>query len=163
MPPARSVSWRKKVEGLLPLLGHRNWIAVVDSAYPWQTAAGVETVVTGAGQLEVARFVLDAVERSGHVRAVLYLDAELESLDEGEAPGISAYREGLRRQLARRQVETLSHDKIIAALDEAGKAFRVLVLKTRMRLPYTSVFIRLDCGYWDEAAEKKLRRSLARG
>jgi len=26
-----------------------------------------------------------------------------------------------------------------------------------MRIPYTSVFFELDCGYWNDQAEKKLR------
>jgi len=33
----------------------------------------------------------------------------------------------------------------------------VLVLKTTMTIPYSSVFIRLDCKYWSADAEKRLR------
>jgi hypothetical protein len=42
------VSWQTKLEQELPLLGHRNWIVIADSAYPWQTAPGIETINTGA-------------------------------------------------------------------------------------------------------------------
>jgi len=38
--------------------------------------------------------------------------------------------------------------------------FNVLILKTDMTLPYTSVFIELECGYWSEAAEKKPRAAI---
>ena len=46
-------------------------------------------------------------------------------------------------------------------LDEAGQTFRVLIIKTDMTLPYTSVFLQLDCGYWTAEAEKRLRETMA--
>jgi len=33
-----------------------------------------------------------------------------------------------------------------------------LLLKTKLTLPYTSVFFRLDCGYWTDEAETQLRK-----
>jgi hypothetical protein len=51
-PPA---DWRAKVAESLPLFGHRNWILIVDSAYPEQSSLGIETVETNAPQLEVVR------------------------------------------------------------------------------------------------------------
>jgi len=49
---------------------------------------------------------------------------------------------------------------MIDKLDEAAKTFRIIILKTDATLPYTSVFIRLDCGYWNDAAEQRLRHKL---
>ena len=46
-------------------------------------------------------------------------------------------------------------------VDEAGKLFHILVLKTNMTIPYTSVFIRLDCKYLSADAEKRLRAKMA--
>jgi len=34
----------------------------------------------------------------------------------------------------------MEHEQIISRLDEAGQTFRVLIIKTDMTLPYTSVF-----------------------
>jgi hypothetical protein len=31
-----------------------------------------------------------------------------------------------------------------------------------MTLPYTSVFLQLDCGYWSADAERRLREAMAR-
>src|SRR5271165_1940011 len=45
--------WQTKVADEMPLLGHRNWILVVDSAYPLQTSPGVETIETNEAQEEV--------------------------------------------------------------------------------------------------------------
>ena len=38
------MSWKKEFEEILPMLGHRNWILVVDKAYPMQSADGIETI-----------------------------------------------------------------------------------------------------------------------
>lgn len=54
------------------------------------------------------------------------------------------------------QALTLPHEKIIANLDEAGATFKIVIIKTDMTLPYTSVFIRLDCGYWNAAGVMEL-------
>ena len=50
--------WRNKLNQELPLLGHRNWIMIVDSAYPLQVSPGVETIEAGADLPQVLRIVL---------------------------------------------------------------------------------------------------------
>ena len=37
-----SSNWQTKLHQQLPLLGHRNWILIVDSAYPLQVSPGIE-------------------------------------------------------------------------------------------------------------------------
>ena len=145
----------------MPLLGHRNWILVVDSAYPLQTSPGVETIETNAGQIEVVRAVLGAINRSIQVRPVVFMDAELPFVTDEDAPGVTTYRSEVTPLLEDYPVEQLPHEKIIATIDEAGKTFHVLVLKTNMTIPYTSVFIRLDCKYWSADQEKRLREKMA--
>ena len=54
----------------------------------------------------------------------------------------------------------MPHEEIIGELAKASKLFNVLILKTDMALPYTSVFLRLECGYWDAGKEKALREAL---
>lgn len=51
---------------------------------------------------------------------------------------------------------------IIRRLDESSKLFNVIILKTDETLPYTSVFLELDCGYWNAAKEKHLRAAIAK-
>ena len=141
--------------------GHRNWIVVADSAYPWQTSPGIETLDTGADHVTVVRGVLEAIAASRHVRPVVHLDAELPLVAEAHAPGITAHREALAAALHGLATVSLPHDDIIAKLDAAGRSFRVLLLKTTLALPYTSVFVELDCGYWSTEAEAELRAALA--
>jgi hypothetical protein len=158
----QQTEWEAKVKSELPVLGHRNWLVIADSAYPAQVSAGVQTVYTGAQQLEVVKGTLEALAATKHVRPVIYLDAELSLVPENLAPGVGEYRKSLEQLLQGKQVSRLPHDQLIAKLDEAGKTFRVLLLKTDLTIPYTSVFMELDCGYWSPEAEQKLRAAMAK-
>ena len=37
------------------------------------------------------------------------------------------------------------------------------MLKSRIAIPYSSVFIRLNCKYWSDDAEKRMRARMAKG
>jgi len=163
MTPSASAraAWRATLDERLPLLGHRNWIVVADSAYPWQASAGIETIDTAEDHVAVVRGVLQAIAGSRHVRPVVHLDAELPLVAEERAPGITACREELAAALGGLAAVWLPHEEVIAKLDEAGRTFRILLLKTTLALPYTSVFVRLDCGYWSAEAEAALRAAVA--
>ena len=56
---------------------------------------------------------------------------------------------------------TLPHEQIIAKLDQTAQLFRVLIVKTDLTIPYTSIFFELDCGYWSAEAEQRLRQSIS--
>src|ERR1035438_5437227 len=83
--------WIDQLSSILPLYGHRNWIVVADSAYPAQSKPGIETIVSGADQLDAVRHVFDAITACAHVRANVYVDKELAFVSEVDAPGISDY------------------------------------------------------------------------
>jgi hypothetical protein len=153
--------WRGKVDREMPLLGHRNWILVVDSAYPLQSSPGVETIETSESEEAVVKSVLMTIDHSIQVRPLIYMDAELAQVPDADAPGASAYRARIGEILRGLPIQSLPHEQIIANIDEAGKVFHVLVLKTDMTIPYTSVFIRLDCKYWSADAEARLRSRMA--
>lgn len=160
-PPSAPSGWKARVDKSMPLLGHRNWILIVDSAYPLQASPGVETIETDAGQIEVVQYVLGAIGNSIHVRPVISMDAELPFVPDVDVPGAAAYRARIAEVLKGFAVESLPHEKIIANIDEAGRQFHVLVLKSKMAIPYTSVFIRLDCKYWSADAEERMRARMA--
>jgi D-ribose pyranose/furanose isomerase RbsD len=153
--------WKARLSELLPLFGHRNWIVVADSAYPAQSKVGIETVVSGGDQLDVLRHVLDAITSSAHVRAKIYLDKELAFVSEIDAPGVDDYRRDLAIAIHGTHVQYVHHEQIIAKLDESAELFRVLLIKTEMTIPYTSVFFELDCGYWSAESEQRLRDAIS--
>lgn len=177
----QAADWRVRLNQQLQLMGHRNWIAVVDSAYPLQTSFGIETIETNDDQLQVVQTVLNQIAKAKHVRPVIFTDAELKLVPESDAKGVTAYRQALSNLLGtlgpgktgqgkigqgktepeKTEVQSLPHEEIISKLDEAGKTFHILVLKTTLTIPYTSVFIQLECGYWGADAEKRLREAMA--
>ena len=160
--PANEPDLAAKLRATLPQLGHRNWIVVADSAYPLQNAQGIETITTSADHLRVVNLVLTELAKTKHVRPNILTDAELPHVAEKHAPGIASFRDSLNTLLAKQPARSLLHEDIIAKLDEAGKSFRILLIKTPLTLPYTSVFFELECGYWSAEAEEALRKSMAK-
>jgi hypothetical protein len=156
-PDPESELWDSRLARMMPLLGHRNWIVVADAAYPAQSNPGIETLFTANDHLDVLGKVLAVIAASPHVRANVYLDSELQFVAEADAPGVSALGREMTRLLAGQPTRALAHEQIISRLDEAGKLFRILILKSTLRIPYTSIFLELDCGYWSQEAEKRLR------
>ena len=155
-PPPASV-WRQQVEQEIPLLGHRNWILIVDSAYPLQASQGIETIDTGGDHQEIVREVLSLVARSPHVRPQIMLDSELPFVTDDDAPGVGKYRSDIADLLRDLPTTYQPHQQILDLIDQQSRQYHILVLKTRMTIPYTSVFIRLDCRYWSDDAEQRLR------
>jgi L-fucose mutarotase/ribose pyranase (RbsD/FucU family) len=155
-----ATEWERQLRALLPVFGHRNWIVVADSAYPAQSRAGIETIISGEDQLHVVKKVLAAIDACKHIRANVYVDEELGFVSGNDAPGISRYRADLDAALGSASPRRLSHEEIIAKLDQSAQVFRVLIIKTEMTIPYTSVFFELDCGYWDAASEERLRQTI---
>lgn len=155
-----TLNWEQEFTQALPALGHRNWIVVADAAFPHQISPGMEVVVSGEDHFVVLEKVLRAVDNSRHVRPKIYLDRELSFVTEDLAPGIDACRARLEGLLDGREVSSVLHEELIARLDEVARTFRILMIKTDLTLPYTSVFMELDCGYWKPEAEARMREKM---
>jgi hypothetical protein len=152
--------WQNKLKQELPLMGHRNWIVIVDSAYPLQNSTGIETIDTGADHLAVLDYVLAQIKASRHVRPLVHLDKELQFVPESDAPGVEQYRADLKKRLVGFSSDSELHDALIHKLGDAGLSFHVLILKTKMTIPYTSVLLQLDCKYWSADQEARMRDAM---
>ena len=152
--------WKSKVESTLNLYGHRNWIVIADAAYPQQSNPAIKTIKIDADQLEAVEFVLQLIEKAKHVDANIIIDKEMAFVPEKDANGIETYRTNLNKLFQGKPVKSMLHEDIIHELDAAAKLFNVLIIKTDLAIPYTSVFFQLECGYWNAEAEKNLRATL---
>lgn len=152
--------WKLEVEKTLKLFGHRNWIVIADGAYPQQSNQAIKTITIEANQLEAVEFVNQLIEKAKHVNANIFVDKEMAFVPEKEAKGIETYRIKLNEVLEGKPVKTMLHEDIIQELDASAKLFNVLIIKTDLAIPYTSVFFQLECGYWNVEAEKNLRTNL---
>ena len=133
---------------------------MADSAYPAQTSGGIETIVSNASQIEVLKEVLESITASKHVRPIVYIDRELQFTDNKAAPGVADYRQQLSALLKTQEQHPLLHEQIISRLDQVSHDFRVLIIKTNMTIPYTSVFLELRASYWSDQNESKLRTAM---
>ena len=70
---------------------------------------------------------------------------------------IENYKKELANNLKGIEPQTLLHDSVFVKIDKASKLFQIIVLKTEEVIPYSSVFIQLDCRYWSGEKEKALR------
>lgn len=148
-------TWQQQFDEQLSLNGHRNWILVVDKAFPQQP--GMHIINTNQKLLPVLSEVLKKIKNSTHVSPIIYNDAELQFLSDTLAPGVNDFKDQLQKTLNGIQAMPLLHDTVFVKMDAAAKLFSITVLKTEEVIPYSSVFIELDCAYWNGGKEKQLR------
>jgi hypothetical protein len=157
--PDEAPSWKDELKANLSLLGHRNWIVVTDMAYPLQTQPGIKTIYTNESYVDILGFVYSEIEKAPHIKATIYQDKELSYLDEKDVAGIDALR-GEMKSLFGEQVSPVPHEELIMRLDEVSRKFHVVILKSKLTIPYTSTFFELDCNYWDSMREKVLQKKI---
>jgi len=149
--------WKQKLNSELPLLGHRNWILVVDKAFPLQNAEGIIYIDTDEPLLEVLSYTLEQIQGASHVKPIIYTDMELGYMTKDLVPEIDQYRESLSGIIGESDIQVLLHDSVFLKIDEASQLFKAVVLKTNGTIPYSSVFLELDCRYWSAGKEAQLR------
>lgn len=148
-------AWKQTFEALLPLLGHRNWIVITDMAYPLQSAPGITTLFANDEFTTVLTQVKAAIDSRPHVFAHVYHDQEMDFLTDDIAPGIGKVQAAVAK-LYGQDVRSMPHEEIIAKLDKASRLYRVVIIKTPLTIPYTSLFLELDCKYWDAVRQEQL-------
>jgi len=153
-------NWKTEVEETLKLFGHRNWIVIADSAYPEQSNPAIKTITIDDSQIDAVNYVSQLIEKTSHVDANIFIDKEMAFVSENDAKGIESYRTNLTQVLDGKSTKTMLHEDIIRELDASAKLFNVLIIKTDLAIPYTSVFFQLECGYWNGEAENNMRKRM---
>lgn len=148
-------TWRDVLAAQLPLLGHRNWIVITDMAYPLQSAGGITTLYADEPYADVLAGVKEQIDAAPHVFAHIWTDREQQFLSEDIAPGIDALRKDMQT-ICGTEAQAMPHEDLIKRLDEAGKLYQVLIIKTPLTIPYTTTFFELDCGYWSADRQQTL-------
>jgi D-ribose pyranose/furanose isomerase RbsD len=157
---APSADWKSVFQSRLPLYGHRNWLVVADSAFPVYAQPGIETIVVNDDLPSVLKYVASAVSSSRHVRATVFLDQELQFVDDHDYPGVTDLRKRITAPFAKEQISSIPHTEVMSRIDEARKTFRILFIKTTAAIPYSSVYMRLDCGYMNEEVDRKIKTAM---
>jgi len=157
---AKLPDWETQLDDHISEFGHRNWILIVDKAFPAQNTNGVITIDTKENLQDVLSFTLQQIAASTHVKPIVYTDTEFAYLNSEQVSAIDEYKHARAGILEKYNPRVLLHDSVFVKIDQASKLFRVLVLKTNEVIPYSSVFIELDCKYWSSEKEKTLRDAM---
>ena len=152
-------SWSEQLTALMPLLGHRNWIVITDMAYPLQSGEGIVTLFADEPYEQVLTEVKTKIDEAPHVFAHIWRDAEFSHIPEADVPGIDSLRARMA-SICGDEAQSLPHEQLIARLDEAGKLYTVVIIKTPLLVPYTTTFFELDCDYWDAARQQRLNERM---
>jgi D-ribose pyranose/furanose isomerase RbsD len=155
--PANSLEWKIALQSKLSAFGHRNWILIVDKAFPMQNGSGITYINSNEKLLPVISYTLGEINKSSHVKPVIYQDKELSFITEAQSKGVGELTESFKKVFGENQVHQITHDSIFLKIDEAAKLFNVLIVKTNETIPYSSVFLQLDCAYWNNEKEAMLR------
>jgi D-ribose pyranose/furanose isomerase RbsD len=152
--------WKGAVARQAGHLGYRNWIVVCEASFPAQNRPGIRHVTAQADVPEVVDYVLQTLEQTEHVRPRIYLTRELRSVENDYAPGVDELRKRLDRSLHGHEPTELDQAALLTLLQDASRDFQVLVIRTPTAMPYSSVFMELQPGYWDAESEERLRERI---
>lgn len=154
--------WRNAVARNVGQLGYHNWIVISEASFPAHSRAGVQQVNAPVEVPEALDYVLRTIEQTEHVKPRIYLPREMRSVENDYAPGIDDFRKRMNVALHANEVTELDQEALLTLMQDANKAFSVLVIRTTSALPYSSVFMELQPGYWDGDSESHLREKIQR-
>lgn len=160
IPTKSTDSWRDAVNNQTSQLGYRNWIVIAEAAFPAHSRVGIRQINANDEAPQVLDQVLRSIESTEHVTPRIYVPRELRSVENNYAPGIEDYRAKLQVALHGYETTELEQDSLMTLIQDTQKSFNVLVIRTNTALPYTSIFIELQPGYWDGEAESHLRQRI---
>lgn len=154
--------WKGAVATQVNQLGYRNWIVVSEASFPAHSRAGVHQVYAPVEIPEAVDFVLRSIEQTEHVRPRIYLAREIRSIENDYAPGVDELRKQIGNSLHSNETTELDHQALLTLMEDANRSFDVLVIRTNTAIPYSSVFMELQPGYWDADSEQHLREKIQR-
>jgi L-fucose mutarotase/ribose pyranase (RbsD/FucU family) len=157
-----SSEWQAAVDRQVGQLGYRNWIVVAEASFPAHSRHGVRQVTADVDVPTALDYVLKTLERTETVRPQLYVTRELRSVENDFAPGIDDLRKRIKSSLHSHETTELDQQSLLTLLEDANRSFDVLVIRTTSALPYSSVFLELQPGYWDVESETRLRERIER-
>ena len=152
--------WKREVEMQTAELGYRNWIVIAEASFPAHSRSGIRQVNSYQSIPAVLDEVLQILERTEHVRPKIYLPREMRAVENDFAPGVDDYRGQLQTAMHGYETTELDQDSLLTLMQDAQRSFDVLVIRTTTALPYTSIFMELQPGYWDGESETRLRQRM---
>ena len=155
-------NWRDALAARTAQLGYRNWIVVAEASFPAHSRPGVRQINANEEIPAVVDEVLRTLEQTEHVTPRIYLAREMRVVENDYAPGIDDFRKQLQGAMHAHETTELEQQSLLTLMEDTTKSFEILVIRTTTALPYTSVFMELQPGYWNADSESRLREQLER-
>ena len=155
-------TWEAAVRRQVGQLGYRNWIVIAEASFPAHNRPGIRQMNAAVDVPQALDYVLKTLEQTENVRPQIYVSRELRSVENDFAPGIDELRKNLLNSLHGHETTELDQQSLLTLLEDASGSFDVLVIRTPTALPYSSVFLELQPGYWDVDSETRLREKIER-
>lgn len=155
-------SWRDALAVQTAQLGYRNWIVIAEASFPAHSRPGVRQINANEEIPAVVDEVLRTLEQTEHVTPRIYVAREMRAVENDYAPGIDEFRKQLQGAMHAHETTELEQQSLMTLMEDTTKTFEVLVIRTTTALPYTSVFMELQPGYWSGDSEARLREQLDR-
>lgn len=155
-------TWQAAVNRQAGQLGYRNWIIIAEASFPAYNRPGLRQVTAPVEVPEVVDYVLKVLEQTENVRPQVYLTRELRAVENDFAPGIDELRRQIKDSLHGHEPTQLDQQSLLTLIEDASRSFDVLIIRTPTALPYSSVFLELQPGYWDVDSETRLRERIER-
>ncbi len=154
--------WIRTLDSEIEKLGSFNWIVIAEPSFPSYSKSGITTVTAPVNSAEALEAVFQIIDSHSHVRPRIYITTESQFISENETPGITSYRADIKRVFDGRKHQALNSAALELLLTDAKKKYKVLVIKTLTTLPYDSIYLELESGYWDGVSETSLRKRMIR-
>lgn len=155
-------TWQSAVGRQAGQLGYRNWIVIAEASFPAYNRPGLRQVTAPVDVPDAVDYVLSVLEQTENVRPHVYMTRELRAVENDFAPGIDELRQRLKDSLHGHEATELDQQSLLTLIEDANRSFDVLVIRTPTALPYSSVFLELQPGYWDVDSETRLRERINR-
>lgn len=152
--------WMNSIRHELGYLGARNWVVIAEAAFPVPSRRGLRVVQVNDEIPGVLDGLEQIIEEKHHVKPRIYLTTEMAKVPYDYAPGIKEHKADLKQALHGRETVRLDNEMLVNLINSTSKSYRVLVIKTRTAIPYSSVFVELRSGYWDADSEAVLRKNM---
>lgn len=158
----QNYNWQAAVDRQAGQLGYRNWIVIAEASFPAHSRQGIRQVNSPESIPVTLDHVLTTLEQTENVRPRIYVTRELRSVENDFAPGVDDLRKKLQDAFHGHETTELDQQSLLTLLEDASRSFDVLVIRTPTALPYSSVFLELQPGYWDVDSEERLRERIDR-
>ncbi len=162
IPGGAPMPWQQQIAGALPIFGSGNWVVVASTDFPLLSTAGVETIRVPDGLAAAVNSMEGIFQMSSRLRPSFHVASELD-FAATQNDDAKAYLAEITKILPTVGVVKMPAADIVQTVIDTAATKRVLVIKTDSMIPYGSIAVELEPGFWSPEQEQALRDAMKSG